>query len=259
MKVVTWNVNSLNVRLEHVIDWIKSNKPDILCLQETKQTNENFQHDAFSSIGYKSYHNGQKTYNGVALISNKHLENVSNDLPNFNDLQKRIISGYYPSEKFGLVQIVSAYIPNGQSLDSDKFQYKIEWLDSFYKWSKNLLSNNSHVILTGDFNIAPDDKDCHNPDDWIGKILVSPKERDYFKKILSNGFIDSFRSLNPDDQLYSWWDYRMAGYRRNLGMRIDHILSSESLRKNLFTSYIDEEPRKLERPSDHTPVITEFK
>ena len=259
MKVVTWNVNSLNVRLEHVIHWIKSNKPDILCIQETKQTNEKFSHDAFSSIGYESYHNGQKTYNGVAIISNKPLQKITHDLPNFNDPQKRIIAGQYPSEKLGLVQVVSAYIPNGQSLDSDKFNYKIQWLDSFCKWSTNLLSNNKHVILTGDFNIAPCDQDCHNPSEWIGKILVSPKERDYFNKIIKNGFIDSFRNLNPNDQLYSWWDYRMAGYRRNLGMRIDHILSSNSLRKNLFKSYIDEGPRKLERPSDHTPVITEFK
>ena len=259
MKVVTWNVNSLNVRLEHVIDWIKSNKPDILCIQETKQTNEKFAHDAFSSIGYESYHNGQKTYNGVAIISNIPLQKITHDLPNFSDPQKRIITGQYPSEKLGLVQVVSAYIPNGQSLDSDKFDYKMQWLDSFCEWSTNLLSKNKHVILTGDFNIAPSDKDCHNPDEWIGKVLVSPKERDYFNKIINNGFIDSFRNLNPDDQLYSWWDYRMAGYRRNLGMRIDHILSSNSLSKNLFKSYIDEGPRKLERPSDHTPVITEFK
>jgi exodeoxyribonuclease-3 len=157
------------------------------------------------------------------------------------------------------VQVVSAYIPNGQSLDSDKFDYKMQWLDSFCEWSANLLSSNKHVILTGDFNIAPSDQDCHSPDEWIGKVLVSSKERDYFNKIINNGFIDSFRYLNPDDQLYSWWDYRMAGYRRNLGMRIDHILSSNSLSENLFKSYIDEGPRKLERPSDHTPVITEFK
>tara|TARA_B100000035_G_scaffold24868_1_gene19502 strand:- start:9477 stop:10256 length:780 start_codon:yes stop_codon:yes gene_type:complete len=259
MKIVTWNVNSLNVRLDQVLDWIKLNKPDVLCIQETKQTNEKFSHDIFSSIGYKSYHNGQKTYNGVAIISNIPLQNVSNDLPNFDDPQKRVITGQYPCKKLGLIQVVSAYVPNGQSIDSDKYLYKIKWLDSFCKWSKSLLSNNKHVILTGDFNIAPNDKDCHDPDQWIGKILVSPKERNYFNKILKSGFIDSFRYFNPNDQLYSWWDYRMAGYRRNLGMRIDHILSSESLRNNLFKSYIDEGPRKLERPSDHTPVITEFK
>ncbi len=259
MKIVTWNVNSLNVRLEHVLDWIGDNKPDVLCLQETKQTNEKFPHDAFSSIGYHSYHNGQKTYNGVAIISNNPLQNVSIDLPNYDDAQKRIITGQYLSKKLGSVQIVSAYVPNGQSLDSEKFIYKMSWLECFSEWSKTLLKKNKHVILTGDFNIAPADIDCHNPDEWQGKILVSPQERDFFNTILNLGFQDSFRILNPDDKLYSWWDYRMAGYRRNLGMRIDHILSSESLQNNLSKSFIDEHPRKLERPSDHTPVVTVFK
>ena len=259
MIVVTWNVNSLNVRLNHVIDWIKLNKPDILCIQETKQTNEKFPHDIFSSIGYSSYHNGQKTYNGVAIISNIKLLNVSLDLPQLTDPQKRIITGQYKSENFGLVQIVSAYVPNGQSLDSEKFQYKILWLKSFIKWTKDLLTNNKHVVLTGDFNIAPNDEDCHDPEQWIGKNLVSPIEREYFSKIIDNGFNDSFRFLNPNDQRFSWWDYRMAGYKRNLGMRIDHILTSKSLKNQLFKSYIDESPRKLERPSDHTPVITQLK
>ena len=259
MKIATWNVNSLNVRLDHVIDWIKAHNPDVLCLQETKQTNEKFSHEAFKAIGYKSYHNGQRTYNGVALISNKGLLDVDNDLPGFNDPQKRIIHGAYPSEEFGPIRVVSAYVPNGQVVGSEKFKYKLSWLRKFNHWVKKLNSDNKHVILTGDFNIAPCDIDCHDPEGWLGSILVSPDERDLFNDVIDCGFIDSFRFLNKDLQKFSWWDYRMAGFRRNLGMRIDHILISESLKGNLSTAYIDEDPRKLERPSDHTPVISEFR
>jgi exodeoxyribonuclease-3 len=258
-KIATWNVNSLNVRLEHVIDWVKTHNPDILCLQETKQTNDKFSHEAFDSIGYKSYHNGQKTYNGVAIISNKELQNVGSDIPGFSDPQKRIIHGLYPSRSLGLIHVVSAYVPNGQSLDSEKFKYKVSWLEAFNTWVKSSYGKSDHHILTGDFNIAPSDIDCHDPEAWKGNILVSQIERDLFDAIIDIGFDDSFRVLNKDIQKFSWWDYRMAGFRRNLGMRIDHILTSHSLKETLTTAYIDEDPRKLERPSDHTPVITEFR
>lgn len=259
MKIATWNVNSLNVRLPHVIDWIKEHQPDILCLQETKQVNDKFQHDAFSDIGYHSYHNGQKTYNGVAIISKNELNDINFDLPDFDDPQKRIISGIWSGNFNEKIYIVSAYIPNGQSLGSEKFFYKMNWLNKFSKWVETLTSEYDGIILTGDFNIAPEDKDCHNPNAWIGQNLVSTEERKFFSDILKIGFHDSYRELNPDKEEYSWWDYRMAGFRRNLGMRIDHILVSSQILENVKQSYIDKEPRKLERPSDHTPVITELK
>ena len=257
MKIATWNVNSLNVRLPHVISWLTENQPDILCLQETKQVNEKFEHDAFSAIGYHSYHNGQKTYNGVAIISKKELNNINFNLPNFEDPQKRIISGILTNNNES-VYIVSAYIPNGQAVDSDKFIYKMNWLNKFSEWVEKLTKKYDEIILTGDFNIAPEDNDCHDPDAWIGQNLVSPGEREAFKNILKIGFHDSYRKINPDLKEYSWWDYRMAGFRRNLGMRIDHILVTTKMVPNITHSYIDKKPRKLERPSDHTPVVTEI-
>ena len=257
MKIATWNVNSLNVRLPHVISWLTENQPDILCLQETKQVNEKFEHDAFSAIGYHSYHNGQKTYNGVAIISKKELNNINFNLPNFEDPQKRIISGILTNNNES-VYIVSAYIPNGQAIDSDKFIYKMNWLNKFSEWVEKLTKKYDEIILTGDFNIAPEDNDCHDPDAWIGQNLVSPGEREAFKNILKIGFHDSYRKINPDLKEYSWWDYRMAGFRRNLGMRIDHILVTTKMVPNITHSYIDKKPRKLERPSDHTPVVTEI-
>jgi len=258
MKIASWNVNSLNVRLPHVIDWLKSTQTDVLCLQETKQNNEKFPHQVFKDLGLHSYHNGQNTYNGVAIISNKPLNNITLDLPDLDDPQKRLISGEYEISTNKKIRIISAYIPNGQSLDSEKFIYKRNWLNHFCKWLKEIKIQNHNIILTGDFNIAPQDIDCHDPKAWVGQILVSDEERGYFDKIIEIGFEDSFRKLHPDSQEYSWWDYRMAGFRRNLGMRIDHILISASLTNNLKYAYIDKEPRILERPSDHTPVISEI-
>jgi len=257
MKIATWNVNSLNVRLPHVINWLDKNQPDILCLQETKQDNDKFPHNEFKSLNWFSYHNGQKTYNGVAIISKKPLTNIFYNIPTFKDEQSRLITGAYQDSTNKIIQIISAYIPNGQSLDSEKFQYKKKWLEYFYKWLKNLYQDNKHIILTGDFNIAPQDIDCYDPLAWKGKNLVSDIERNYFNKIINLGFNDSFRHLNPNASDFSWWDYRIP-LKRNLGMRIDHILITDSLLKNLDKAYIDKKPRELERPSDHTPVITEL-
>ena len=257
MKIATWNINSLNVRLPHVIEWLNQNNPDILCLQETKQDNDKFPHSKFKSLNWHSYHNGQKTYNGVAIISKKPLTDISFNIEGFDDIQSRLISGTYQKSDREKVRIISAYIPNGQSLDSDKFIYKKKWLSFFYSWLKKLHKNHKNIVLTGDFNIAPEDIDCHDPSSWKGKNLVSDIERDYFKKILSLGFTDSFRKLNPDALDFSWWDYRIP-LKRNVGMRIDHILITDSLIVNLKNSYIDKLPRELERPSDHAPVISEL-
>tara|TARA_B100001769_G_scaffold272679_1_gene267506 strand:- start:3753 stop:4526 length:774 start_codon:yes stop_codon:yes gene_type:complete len=257
MKIVTWNVNSLNVRLPHVLEWLDKNQPDILCLQETKQNNDKFPHDEFKSLNWFSYHNGQKTYNGVAIISKKPLKEIQNNIPMFKDDQSRLISGVYKTNHNQELQIISAYVPNGQSLDSEKFQYKKKWLDNFCKWLKILYVNNKNIVLTGDFNIAPQDIDCHDPLAWKGKNLVSKIERDYFKKILSIGLNDSFRYLNPNASDFSWWDYRIP-LKRNLGMRIDHILLTDPLINSIKKAYIDKKPRELDRPSDHAPVIAEF-
>ena len=257
MKIATWNVNSLNVRLPHVIDWLEENKPDILCLQETKQDNDKFPHDVFKSIKWHSYHNGKKTYNGVAIISKKPLTDISSNIDGFEDIQSRLISGTYEDVNNTKVRIISAYIPNGQSIDSEKFIYKKNWLDHFHKYLKNLQIIHKNIILTGDFNIAPEDIDCHDPEVWRGKNLVSDIEREYFKKILRLGLTDSFRYMNPDNLDFSWWDYRIP-LKRNLGMRIDHVLISDSILGNLKKAYIDKKPRQLERPSDHTPVIAEL-
>ena len=259
MKLATWNVNSLKVRLSHVIDWLKDTNVDVLCLQETKQENQNFSHDAFKEIGYYCYHNGQKTYNGVAIISKKPLNDVQIDIPNYKDHQKRFISGKYSLNPSTEILIISAYVPNGQSLDSEKFIYKKKWLENLISHIENINEVSPLIAITGDFNIAPEDIDCHDPSAWIGQVLVSDQEREYFTKIINLGFFDSFRNLNPELQEYSWWDYRMAAFRRNLGMRIDHIILSNELKNLLKKAYIDKNPRKLERPSDHTPVVIEIK
>jgi exodeoxyribonuclease-3 len=251
-----WNVNSLKVRLPQVLDWINLNQPDVLCLQETKQNNDNFPHDVFEQQGLFSSHNGQNTYNGVAIISNKELINVQFDIPNFHDEQKRLISGIYPNDEGPNLRIISAYIPNGQSLNSDKFEYKKKWLKSFINFLQKKIDGIENII-TGDFNIAPSKLDCYDSKSWDGKILVSPQEREYFDKLLKLGFIDTFREMNPNANEFSWWDYRIP-FKRNLGMRIDHILLSKTLLPFLKKAYIDKATRTLERPSDHVPVVTEL-
>jgi len=256
MKIASWNVNSLKVRLPQVLDWINLNQPDVLCLQETKQNNDNFPHDVFEQQGLFSSHNGQNTYNGVAIISNKELINVQFDIPNFHDAQKRLISGIYPNDEGPKLRIISAYIPNGQSLNSDKFEYKQKWLKSFINFLQVKIDGIENII-TGDFNIAPSKLDCYDSKSWDGKILVSPQEREYFDKLLNLGFIDTFREMNPNANEFSWWDYRIP-FKRNLGMRIDHILISKTLLPFLKKAYIDKGTRTLERPSDHVPVVTEL-
>jgi len=253
MKIATWNVNSLNVRLPHVLDWITANKPDALCLQETKQENSKFPYEALKEAGYNAVHNGQKTYNGVAILSPHAIENVHLDIPNFADEQKRLVAATING-----VRIVCVYIPNGQAVGSDKYAYKLTWLEAFTAWLKTELTLHPKLALLGDYNIAPEDIDCHDPAAWQGQVLVSEPEREAFRKFVQLGLRDSFRLFEKSEGQYSWWDYRMAGFRRNLGMRIDHILISPALLNSAKTSYIDKSPRKLERPSDHTPVVLEL-
>ena len=253
MKIATWNVNSLNVRLPHVLDWLAANKPDALCLQETKQEDSKFPYQALKEAGYQAIHSGQKTYNGVAIISPHQIDEVHMGIPNFADEQKRLIAATING-----VRIVCVYIPNGQAVGSDKYAYKLSWLKAFTPWLESEISKHTQLALLGDYNIAPEDIDCHDPAAWMGQVLVSEPEREAFKALIDLGLQDSFRLFEKGEGQFSWWDYRMAGFRRNLGMRIDHILTTPALSKASTASYIDKAPRKLERPSDHTPVVLEF-
>lgn len=253
MKLATWNVNSLNVRLPHVLDWLTANQPDVLCLQETKQEDSKFPYAAFTELGYHAVHIGQKTYNGVAILSRHPILNVQHNIPNFDDDQQRVIAA-----DINGVRVVCAYIPNGQAVDSDKYQYKMRWLAALNAWLKTELAQHAKLVLLGDYNIAPEDRDCHDPAAWEGQILVSPLEREAFNRLVDLGLSDSFRLFEQPEKSFSWWDYRMMGFRRNLGMRIDHILVSDALKALCVAAYIDKAPRKLERPSDHTPVVLEL-
>lgn len=253
MKFATWNVNSLNVRLPHVLDWLKQAEPDVLCLQETKQEDSKFPYDALREAGYEAVHVGQKTYNGVAILSRHPLTNIQRNIPDFTDEQQRVIAA-----NIGDVRVVCAYIPNGQAVDSDKYQYKLRWLNALHDWLRSELIVHPKLILLGDYNIAPEDRDCHDPAAWIGQVLVSPREREAFQQLIQLGLHDSFRLFEQPEKSFSWWDYRMAGFRRDLGMRIDHILVSDALKPNCLEVRIDKAPRKLERPSDHTPVLLDL-
>ncbi|TNC99527.1 MAG: exodeoxyribonuclease III [Gallionellaceae bacterium] len=250
MKIATWNVNSLKVRLPHLLDWLTANPIDVVCLQETKTEDKNFPLAEIEAAGYQVAFIGQKTYNGVAILSRDAISNVQFGIPNFEDEQKRVIAATING-----VRIVCVYIPNGQSLDSDKYQYKLKWLAALELWLKEELAKYPKLALLGDYNIAPEDRDCHDPVAWQGNVLVSEPERDAFKGLVALGLRDSFRLFDQAEKNYSWWDYRMMGFRRNLGMRIDHILISDGLQCS--GCVIDKAPRKLERPSDHTPVIAE--
>jgi exodeoxyribonuclease-3 len=253
MKLATWNVNSLKVRLPHVLDWLAANPVDVLCLQETKQQDSDFPQATLQEAGYHSVFNGQKTYNGVAILSRVPANEVQHGIPGFADEQKRVIAATIYD-----IRVVCAYIPNGQSIDSDKYQYKLAWLTALHDWLKQELTHYPKLVLLGDYNIAPEDRDVHDPVAWQGNVLVSEPERQQFKNLVQLGLHDSFRIFEQAEKSYSWWDYRMMAFRRNHGLRIDHILISEPLVAQCKGCVIDKAPRKLERPSDHTPVIVEL-
>ena len=253
MKIASWNVNGIRARIEHVTTWIKSNQPDVLALQETKVMDDMFPLDAFTSLGYEASIFGQKSYNGVALLSKKPPQECKKGIGGFVDEQTRVISGIYEG-----ITVIDVYIPNGQSVGSEKFEYKMRWLKNLHRYLEASIKTNERIVILGDFNIAPQDIDVHDPIVWKDKVLCSDEEREWLNKIENIGFMDSFRLFDQEEGLFSWWDYRMASYRRKMGMRIDLVLVSEALRKNCIKSYIDEAPRALERPSDHTPVLVEL-
>lgn len=253
MKIATWNVNSLKVRLPQVLDWLADNPVDVLGIQETKLTDEAFPQAAIEAAGYHAVHNGQKTYNGVAIVSRHPLTDVSRDLPGFEDQQKRVIAATVNG-----VRLVNIYVVNGQEVGSEKFDYKLRWLAALRDYLRGALAAHPLLAVTGDYNIAPDDRDVHDPAAWAGKVLCSEPERSYFRDLLGLGLIDTFRMFEQPPETFSWWDYRQAGFRRNLGLRIDHVLASTALAERCTSCEIDKAPRKLERPSDHAPVVATF-
>ncbi len=253
LKIGTWNVNSLRVRLPHLLDWLEQASPDIFALQEIKVTDDQFPLAEIEQAGYKAVFSGQKTYNGVALISKQTGEDIITDLPGLDDPQRRVLGA-----KFGDVYILNLYVPNGSEVGSEKYDYKLNWLNHLQSLVRDLLEEHKHLALMGDFNIAPEDDDVHDPDEWQGKILVSDPERAQFQQLLAQGLSDCFHLFEHEEKSFSWWDYRAAAFRRNRGMRIDFILASQKLAENCKACHIDKAPRKLERPSDHTPVVAEF-
>ena len=253
MKIATWNVNSLKVRLPHVLDWLAAAQPDILCLQETKTTDENFPVEAIEAVGYHSVYSGQKTYNGVAILSKTPAEDILTDIPGLDDPQRRILGA-----TIGGVRVLNLYVVNGQEVGSEKYAHKLHWLEKVAAHVREQLGKHPNFVTLGDFNIAPEDRDVHDPEAWRERILCSTPEREALQKLLELGLIDTFRLFEQEAGSFSWWDYRAAAFRRNMGLRIDLILASKPLAEKCTACSIDTEPRRLERPSDHTPVVAEF-
>ncbi len=253
MKIASWNVNSLKVRLPQVLDWLETAQADVLALQETKLTDENFPVSEINEAGYEVVYSGQKTYNGVAVIARKAMQDPVTDIPGLDDPQRRILA-----VTVGTVRILNLYVVNGQEVGSEKFAYKLKWLNAVQQFIQQQLSEYKHMVVLGDFNIAPEDKDVYDADLWHEKILCSSEERQKLNEIKALGLQDSFRHFHQEAEEYSWWDYRAAGFRRNLGLRIDLILASNELMQYAADAGIDRQPRGWERPSDHTPVWAVF-
>ncbi|MCA1817831.1 MAG: exodeoxyribonuclease III [Acidobacteria bacterium] len=255
MKIATWNVNSIIARQPVVLKWLAKEKPDVLCLQETKCTNEKFPREGFEKLGYAVEAHGQPTYNGVAILSRKKCADVRRGFPEVEDpSHARLIAA-----TVGGVRVVNIYVPNGQSVGSEKFKFKLEWLRRLREFFDEHYWADDRVLVCGDFNVAPEDRDVHDPDLWRGRILFSKPEKDALAEVKAWGFTDAFRLKEERGGFYSWWDYRTGAFRRNDGLRIDHVWVSEPLAEDCARAWIDKEPRGWERPSDHTPVVTEFK
>lgn len=253
-KLASWNVNSLKIRLEQVLAWLQSSAVDVLALQETKLIDENFPSNLFNELGYHVVYSGQKTYNGVAIVSRHPITDVVKEVPNFEDPQRRMLAATVQG-----VRLINLYVPNGAFLASEKYSYKLAWLEKIHAFIKQEMLKHSKLAVVGDFNIAPEDQDVHDPLLWQETVLVSPPEREAFAQLLSLGLQDSFRNFLQEERTFSWWDYRAGAFRRNHGLRIDHILLSQDLASVCKQSCIDKEPRKWVRPSDHAPVWVELR
>jgi exodeoxyribonuclease-3 len=252
-RLATWNVNSLRIRLPHLLDWLASAKPDAICLQETKTEDANFPVDALRAAGYHAVFCGQKSYNGVAILARSELAELEHGIPNFADDPKRVIAATVKG-----LRLVCIYAPNGQAPGSDKYAYKLKWYDALTTWLEEELIRRPRLAVLGDFNVAPEDRDVHNPKRWEGQIHVSEPERAAFRRVLELGFSDAFRLFEQPEKEFSWWDYRLMAFQRGWGLRIDEILLSPTLAKQCVSCRIDKAPRELERPSDHAPVIAEL-
>jgi len=257
MKFATWNVNSLKVRLPQLLEWLARQAPEIVCLQEIKLEDSRFPVEEIEAAGYHCVWSGQKTYNGVAILSRAVLSDIAAGMPAFPDEQKRVIAAT-AGEHADAVRVVCAYVPNGRAVGSEKYEYKLNWLAAFRRRIEEELEKNPRLAVLGDYNIAPTDEDVHDPKVWEGQILCSSREREAFRALLAMGLKDSFRMFAQREKSFTWWDYRMNGFKRNLGLRIDHILLSSELASRCRACSIDVEPRRLERPSDHAPVMAEL-
>jgi exodeoxyribonuclease-3 len=253
MKIATWNVNSLRVRLPLLIEWLAAVQPDAVALQETKLVDADFPVAEIEAAGYHAAFAGQKTYNGVAVLSRSAITDVERDVPGLDDVQRRLLAA-----TTGGVRVVNVYVPNGEHVGSDKYVYKLDWLDNLTAYVSAQLGTHPRLVLLGDFNIAPEERDVYDPKEWQGQVLFSEPERAVFRRLLVSGLTDTFRLFEQADRSFSWWDYRMNAFKRNRGLRIDHVLASPALRAACVTCRIDIEPRRRERPSDHTPVMAEF-
>lgn len=252
-RLATWNVNSLKVRLPHLLDWLAQARPDALCLQETKTEDANFPVAELRSAGYEAAFSGQKAYNGVAILSRGAPTEIERGIPGFADELKRVIAA-----SVGGLRIVSIYAPNGQAVGSEKYAYKLRWYEALAAWLGNELPRRPRLALAGDFNVAPEDRDVHDPKRWLGQIHVSEPEREAFGRLLEAGLADAFRLFPQPEKEFSWWDYRLAAFQRGWGLRIDQILLSPELAKRALGCSIDKAPRRLERPSDHAPVVADL-
>ena len=253
MLLATWNVNSLRVRLPHLKDWLAANRVDVIALQETKLDDPDFPRDEVESLGLQVAFSGQRTYNGVALLSRAGLDDVVPGIPGFVDEQKRVLAA-----TVGGVRVIDVYVPNGQAVGSEKYEYKLRWLEALRGYVAAELARHPHLVVLGDYNIAPEDRDVHDPKAWEGSVHVSEPERAALRALLAAGLEDCFRRFEQPEKSFSWWDYRMMAFRRNAGLRIDLILASRALAQNCGACHIDKAPRKLERPSDHAPVVARF-
>jgi exodeoxyribonuclease-3 len=254
MKLATWNVNSLKVRLPHLVDWLAAAQPDVMCLQETKLEDGKFPRAEIEAAGFQAAWSGQKTYNGVALLARGAPLDIVTAIPGFADEQKRVVAA-----TVGDLRVICLYAPNGQAIDSDKYAYKLRWYAALRGWLADELARHPRLAVLGDLNIAPQDRDVHDPKAWEGQVLCSEPERTAFQALRALGLEDAYRLFEQPEKSFSWWDYRMLGFRRNAGLRIDHILLSAPLAAQCASCTIDKAPRKLERPSDHTPVIAELR
>ncbi len=253
MKITSWNVNSLKVRLDQVLDWMNANQPDVIGLQETKLTDENFPEKAIQEAGYHSAFTGQATYNGVALLSREPAEDVRADITGFDDPHRRTIAGTYNG-----VRVINLYVVNGKAVGDEKYEWKLQWLEAVTRWIAEEAKQHEKLVVIGDFNIAPEDRDVHDPEAWHEKILCSTPERTALQNMMGLGLTDTYRMFEQPERVYSWYDYRQMAFRRKMGLRIDLVLASKAMAEKCTASDIDLEPRRNERPSDHAPVSAVF-